>query len=84
MSVGRESCRFWVAGISDFWEGRHDVAQALSSVPDSAPVIAFTHNPDVFPSIPARVSLTIAGQHPHLAQMTQVALRPVSHSMSKD
>lgn len=68
VSVDRESCRFWVAGISDFWEGRHDVARALSSVPDSAPVIAFTHNPDVFPSIPARVSLTIAG-HTHGGQV---------------
>jgi uncharacterized protein len=68
VSVGRGPCRFWVAGISDFWEGRHDVARALSSVPDSAPVVAFTHNPDLFPTIPARVSLTIAG-HTHGGQV---------------
>ena len=81
VSVGRESCRFWVAGISDFWEGRHDVARALSSVPDSAPVIAFTHNPDVFPSIPARVSLTIAG-HTHGGQVyVPLVGRPVVPSV---
>jgi uncharacterized protein len=68
VSVGRGACRFWVAGISDFWEGRHDVAQALTRVPDSEAVIAFTHNPDVFPMIPARVSLTIAG-HTHGGQV---------------
>jgi predicted MPP superfamily phosphohydrolase len=68
VSVGREACRFWVAGISDFWEGRHDVVQALARVPDSEAVIAFTHNPDVFPTIPARVSLTIAG-HTHGGQV---------------
>jgi uncharacterized protein len=68
VSVGRGACRFWVAGISDFWEGRHDVVQALARVPDSEAVIAFTHNPDVFPTIPARVSLTIAG-HTHGGQV---------------
>jgi uncharacterized protein len=67
VSVGRGDCRFCVAGISDCWEGRHDVAQALARVPDSEDVIAFTHNPDVFPTIPARVSVTIAG-HTHDGQ----------------
>jgi uncharacterized protein len=68
VSVGRGACRFWVAGVSDFREGRHDVAQALARVPDSEVVIAVTHNPDVFPMVPARVSLTIAG-HTHGGQV---------------
>lgn len=62
------SCPLWIAGISDYWEGQHDVAKALSDVPQEAPVIAFTHNPDVFPDIPARVSLTLAG-HTHGGQV---------------
>jgi predicted MPP superfamily phosphohydrolase len=66
--VRRGSCHFWLAGIGDFWEGRHDIARALESVPDAAPVIAFTHNPDIFPDIPPRVSLTIAG-HTHGGQV---------------
>ena len=39
---------FWVVGVSDFWEGKHDVHRALAGVTDDAPVIVFTHNPDVF------------------------------------
>lgn len=66
--VGSEACRFWVAGIGDYHEGRHDVAAALAKVPQSAAVLAFTHNPDVFPEIPARVSLTLAG-HTHGGQV---------------
>jgi predicted MPP superfamily phosphohydrolase len=66
--VGRASCHFWLAGISDYWEGRHDIARALAPVPASAPVIAFTHNPDIFPGIPPRVGLTIAG-HTHGGQV---------------
>src|SRR5262249_6325405 len=62
------ACGFWLVGLGDFWEGRHDVEGALAQVTDAAPVIAFTHNPDLFPEVPARVSLTIAG-HTHGGQV---------------
>lgn len=58
----------WVAGISDLWTGRHDIAAALSAVKDAAPVILLTHNPDVFPLVPDRVALTLAG-HTHGGQV---------------
>ncbi|NNF28768.1 MAG: metallophosphoesterase [Gemmatimonadetes bacterium] len=58
----------WLAGVSDYWEGAHDVARALSLVPAGASVIVITHNPDVFPDVPPRVSLTIAG-HTHGGQV---------------
>lgn len=58
----------WVAGISDLWTGRHDVAAALEAVTDGAPVLLLTHNPDVFPLVPARVTLTLAG-HTHGGQV---------------
>lgn len=60
--------RFWLAGVSDFWEGRHDVRKALADVPDDATVLVVTHNPDVFPHVPARVALTLAG-HTHGGQV---------------
>ena len=62
------SRRLWLAGIGDFWTERHDVQAALAGVPDDAVVLAFTHNPDVFPHVPDRVALTIAG-HTHGGQV---------------
>lgn len=58
----------WLAGISDYWMGRHDITAALSHVTDQAPVLLMTHNPDVFPSVPPRVALTLAG-HTHGGQV---------------
>jgi predicted MPP superfamily phosphohydrolase len=60
--------RFWVAGIGDLWAGSPDPARALATVPDDEPVLALTHNPDVFPRVPARVALTLAG-HTHGGQV---------------
>ncbi len=59
---------FWLVGVSDFREGPHDVSGALGNVTDSAPVLVITHNPDVFPLIPKRVCLTLAG-HTHGGQV---------------
>jgi predicted MPP superfamily phosphohydrolase len=62
------SLTFWLAGVSDFWTGTHDVRAALRGVPEWGSVLAFTHNPDIFPQVPARVSLTLAG-HTHGGQV---------------
>lgn len=67
-ALAESSCGLWVAGIGDFWESAHDIDRALARVPAGAPVIAFTHNPDVFPGIPFSVSLTVAG-HTHGGQV---------------
>ncbi len=68
---------FWLAGVSDFWEAAHDVRRALAGVDEASPVIVVTHNPDVFPEIPDRVALTIAG-HTHGGQVAVPGLgRPV-------
>ena len=74
-NVGSAGGRFWLAGVSDYWEGPHDVAAALSVIPASDPVIVFTHNPDVFPDIPARIALTVAG-HTHGGQVNIPLLGP--------
>jgi uncharacterized protein len=66
--IERGGAPFWLAGFSDVWEGAHDVAGTLAQVRDGAPVLAFTHNPDLFPEIPARVNLTLAG-HTHGGQV---------------
>ncbi len=58
----------WLAGVSDYWEGKPDIQQALNPVPTEATVIVLTHNPDVFPQMPDRVALSIAG-HTHGGQV---------------
>jgi uncharacterized protein len=61
---------FWLVGLGDWWENKPDVASVLATVPegDDVPILAFTHNPDVFPLIPGRISLTLAG-HTHGGQV---------------
>jgi uncharacterized protein len=66
--INTDGGSFWVAGISDLWTGRHDIAAALAAVVDNRPVILLTHNPDVFPDVPDRVALTLAG-HTHGGQV---------------
>ncbi len=63
-----KDCRFAISGISDYWEGPHNVKKALAEIPDVVPVIALTHNPDVFDDIPDRVAITLAG-HTHGGQV---------------
>ncbi len=59
----------WVAGVSDLWTGRHDLAAALSAITEGPePVLLLTHNPDIFPTVPERVTLTLAG-HTHGGQV---------------
>ena len=60
--------RFHMAGLGDFRQRRPDVVKALARVPDGEPVLLLTHDPDMFPRVPARVSLTIAG-HTHGGQV---------------
>ena len=60
--------RLWVAGVEDTRHRRPDVERALRDVPDGAPVILLSHDPDLFPRVPARVALTVSG-HLHGGQV---------------
>ncbi len=66
--IASGDCRFRLVGVSDLWEGAHDIEKALLGVEESEPVVLFTHNPDLFPEIPRSVALTIAG-HTHGGQV---------------
>jgi uncharacterized protein len=55
---------FWVAGLADLWTRTPDINKTMSYITDNNPVIMLTHNPNTFKTVPARVSLTLAG-HRH-------------------
>jgi uncharacterized protein len=74
--VDRGGRSLWLAGIDDLWTARPDVDRALAMVADDGPVLLFTHNPDLFPRVPARVALTLAG-HTHGGQVDLPLLGPL-------
>jgi uncharacterized protein len=65
---------FWVAGLGDLRHRRPDIGAALRDVPRDAPVLVLSHDPDMFPGVPTRVSLTLAG-HTHGGQIAIPLLR---------
>jgi predicted MPP superfamily phosphohydrolase len=58
----------WLGGIADLWTREPDVAATLRQVTSDDPVVLITHNPDIFPDVPPRVSLTLAA-HTHGGQV---------------
>ena len=59
--------RFWLVGISDYYEGAHDLDRAFSKVPQNDPFLAMTHTPDLFMEYPKQSGLLIAS-HTHGGQ----------------
>lgn len=58
----------WIAGLEEPYRQHPDIEKTMESITDQAPVIMMTHNPDMFPEIPDRVALTLAG-HTHAGQV---------------
>lgn len=58
----------WIAGVADLTKRFPDIDKSLNKVKDKSSVLLLTHNPDVFPFVPSRVNLTIAG-HTHGGQV---------------
>lgn len=80
---------FWLAGLGDQlafikgrrkgtfrkFEGVDDLPGTLAKVTDDAPVVLLAHEPDIFPSVPDRVSLTLSG-HTHGGQVRLFGYSP--------
>ena len=60
---------FWLVGLADFWTRPQHVSATIAKVPAGAPLIAITHNPDVFPGLPGSVPLLLAA-HTHGGQVS--------------
>ncbi len=58
----------WVAGVADAMTRDPRLGSTLDRVPADEPVLLLSHDPDVFPHVPERVSLTLSG-HTHGAQV---------------
>lgn len=80
---------FWLGGLGDqlalvtgyagrkaIFKGLHDLDRVLAQVTDAAPVILMAHEPDIFPTVPTRVALTVAG-HTHGGQVRLAGYSPV-------
>jgi predicted MPP superfamily phosphohydrolase len=69
--------RFWLAGLGDQlayrlgphrFRGVDDLPGTLKKISTDDPVILLVHEPDIFPQVPGRVALTLAG-HTHGGQI---------------
>lgn len=60
----------------EFYDGVDDLDGTLEKITDDAPVILMVHEPDIFPKVPARVALTLAG-HTHGGQVTIGGYAPI-------
>lgn len=60
--------RFYLMGVDDFLEGNPQPESIAAQIPGDLPIVALTHNPDIFPRVPQNVALTIAG-HTHGGQV---------------
>lgn len=58
------------------YTGVDDLTMTLAGIPDGAPIVLMAHEPDIFPKVPKRVSLTISG-HTHGGQVRIFGYAPV-------
>ena len=72
--LGEGAPGVWLTGLADARFRSPDVRRALASVPDDAVVLLLAHDPDLFPLVPDRVALTLAG-HTHGGQIDVPGLR---------
>ena len=77
--VDARGTSFWLVGLADLWTRPQRIADTIATVPEGQPLIALTHNPDIFPNLPQRVPLLLAG-HTHGGQVRLPIIGPVVES----
>ncbi len=75
--LGAPGKKFWLAGLGDQlahplghgrFRGVDDLPGTLEKIRNDDPVLLLVHEPDIFPRVPERVALTLAG-HTHGGQI---------------
>jgi predicted MPP superfamily phosphohydrolase len=66
--IERDGKTIWLAGLADLWTRPQRIEETIDQVPTGQTLIAMTHNPDIFPRVPQRVPLLLAG-HTHGGQV---------------
>ncbi|MBZ9889692.1 metallophosphoesterase [Mesorhizobium sp. BR1-1-3] len=85
--VQKDGHGVWIAGLADQlallptsdrpgFTGLDDLDGTLAKVSDTSPIILLAHEPDIFPKVPWRVSLTLSG-HTHGGQIRLFGYSPV-------
>lgn len=83
--LGEGETAFWLGGVASMlairvgrgrFHGLHNLPGMLRQAPGEAPVILLAHEPDIFPTVPARVALTLCG-HTHGGQVRLAGYSPV-------
>ena len=77
--------RRWTSdnGSGRRYRGMDDLDGTLAQIKDDAPVVLMVHEPDIFPRVPKRVSLTLAG-HTHGGQVRVLGYAPIVPSRFRD
>lgn len=72
--VERDGEVLWIVGLADAGTREPDTETPFALVPDAAPLLVLSHDPGLFPQIPGRASLTLAG-HTHGGQVNVPLLK---------
>jgi hypothetical protein len=88
VQLKKDGYAFWLAGLGDQvalrpgksfgrlgWRGVDNLPATLAAITDDAPVILMAHEPDIFPTVPPRVGLTLSG-HTHGGQVNLFGWMP--------
>jgi predicted MPP superfamily phosphohydrolase len=74
VSVSYAGHVLWIVGLADLRHRQPDLVTPFGFVPPGVPLIVLSHNPDVFPHLPDRPLLTVAG-HTHGGQVNLPGVR---------